>query len=1670
MAKRRLNKKVALVGAAVAVFFVLVVVGAVRHFRQDPGESIGDAEAALKAAREATDEQTKEQNYERAARSFRSAFGRAKTDSLREEILFKMVDMYLETDQWPFVLGCWNEMVKINPDHAKARYGRLKYFNILADSGYSPAWKDVHEQASEFLRVAERAGLLMEDTAKWDVFELEQDATGRQRLGPYLYLVRGRAAVEMASLGTVTDRDQSLAQAADDLKKVLEFDPSNIDAYWYLAQTAVTRGEILASRGDFEERDRTARQALAFLEQAVAIAEADPRAHINLLTLKLTLARGGGSVLLKDHIRSLEPEFVSLMNKFSSSAEASAAVSKFYSVYAIYSGPQLGARNLDRAIVAAKQAIGLDEKNVAYAITAADLHYRRFSIYGQKADVDESIEIAKNALTLPGAQDIPGPRRIANVNNRYYLHALLANCYIEQILESREPKEAPEVQAWLAGAEQAVHEIEQIRGSGEEPLVLKWRGMLELAKGDTQSAIRKLYAAYERLKAVKPPEPPWPRDLEFAHLSYTLAKIFTETSEIGAVNEFLIDALHSGIGETKPEARLDYVDVVLEFNRWSDAIQNITAFEEYSGSNLRSQKLRIRTYIGAKQFDEAEKELAKRPQDDPDTIKLRLALAQAKIRHIRLAIMQKQSQESASIIFRGVGPDEEGPAGSQADVQQFMKTELSTYRQLQAELLEKLLPIEPNSVEQASVVSVCRDYIAQGETSKARRLVDRFLEYFPDNAAVIVHKQILAEPDPRAVSQSRRRDIEEQVLSSIADPIRRATQLGIIYRRYHEPEKAISQLTKALEAGASQEHAPESPALEQMKLAASHLFDIAVDGKDWQLAEQVTKTSRDNNLDDCQGQVFATRLAVAKGEFEDALARIDECLKQKPVFSYAYMLRSNINAALGNEHASLEDIRKAVSLNPLDGTIAKGSASALYRRNQALGDNVSAAQITEARDALERAIALSPGDLGLLSLYADYIAPTEPLRAVAIRQDLHKAAPSLDNALLLGRLAMDVAAKESHAGRKEVLFAIAGSAFEQAKQIGPHDKRMLYHYAEYLRTTGQGEKAKELLQESQDERLLWDHYFQAGQYDDARRVLEQLYKSGTRDSAVLRGLLLVAEKTSDKEAVKKYSEELVSLEDTADNHLTQVQAFLRVGLVKEAEYKLQSVKEKYPNESRILLLQAWLAMRQGQLEKALDLTNQNLQSNPDNPISWRLKGEIDFFRADYDRAISDLRKSKLLSDEPATRISLAKAYLGMERYEDAITELRNTINAPGAPLEARSLLEHIYSRLDRKQALKRFYEETLQKFPDSARWLNRAGAFAIKTSEFDKAEQLYRRAFQARHELHLGQDDKSEIQDVLYATAFDGYLKALLMGAGAPNTRNWNPAKLDRVVQECKKYEDSAFAPIAYLRMAQAKLTLGDRATAAEYCRTAVDKAGTNEMLASEVLLRMYLILGAGEVSSYCEQKLVTNPDSLAANFTMFNLAKINGEYDKAIDYISRCVELTEPNSLRRVDYTVKKAEVLIFAYDRSSDKNYLRIAIADYESLLGKMPNNTNVGSVLNNLAYLLAENNERLPEALQYARRALDAKPNEPGFLDTYAYVLHKNDRNSQAAEFLEASLQQYGQNEIPVPPEVYEHKGMIKERLGAKHEALAAYERALEVGAERLSQKAKQRINEAIERVSP
>jgi Tfp pilus assembly protein PilF len=259
---------------------------------------------------------------------------------------------------------------------------------------------------------------------------------------------------------------------------------------------------------------------------------------------------------------------------------------------------------------------------------------------------------------------------------------------------------------------------------------------------------------------------------------------------------------------------------------------------------------------------------------------------------------------------------------------------------------------------------------------------------------------------------------------------------------------------------------------------------------------------------------------------------------------------------------------------------------------------------------------------------------------------------------------------------------------------------------------------------------------------------------------------------------------------------------------------------------------------------------------------------------------------------------------------------------------------------------------------------------------------------------------------------------------------------------------------------------MGDKDTATQYFRRALERAGTNEDFIIETLRHMSQVVGFDETVKWCNEKLQTQPDSLPINLALFNLYRMSEEYNKALVYVDACIRLTTDNEQANLVYRMNKANILQMAFWKTGDKDYLKKAVQEHESILQKQP--TNV-TVLNNLAYILADTGMDVSKALDYAKRAYEALPGNANVLDTYGYVLLKNGDAKQADEILQRALQQFEQDKINAPVEVYEHIGLTKEKLGQDAEALTAYKRALELADENVSKDVKDRVSASVERLS-
>jgi tetratricopeptide (TPR) repeat protein len=147
---------------------------------------------------------------------------------------------------------------------------------------------------------------------------------------------------------------------------------------------------------------------------------------------------------------------------------------------------------------------------------------------------------------------------------------------------------------------------------------------------------------------------------------------------------------------------------------------------------------------------------------------------------------------------------------------------------------------------------------------------------------------------------------------------------------------------------------------------------------------------------------------------------------------------------------------------------------------------------------------------------------------------------------------------------------------------------------------------------------------------------------------------------------------------------------------------------------------------------------------------------------------------------------------------------------------------------------------------------------------------------------------------------------------------------------------------------------------------------------------------------------------------------------DDAISYYTAAVEL-DP---RMVDAWVQ----LAILYDQrgmadSSDALYRRALRLEPDNALA-----------LNNLSYSLSQRNIRLDEARAMAWRAVQSEPQNPAYLDTYAWVLYKLGEYQEARFYIERAIS-VGGNATH-----YEHLGDILLALQEHAPAVSAWRQAL------------------------
>jgi putative PEP-CTERM system TPR-repeat lipoprotein len=412
-----------------------------------------------------------------------------------------------------------------------------------------------------------------------------------------------------------------------------------------------------------------------------------------------------------------------------------------------------------------------------------------------------------------------------------------------------------------------------------------------------------------------------------------------------------------------------------------------------------------------------------------------------------------------------------------------------------------------------------------------------------------------------------------------------------------------------------------------------------------------------------------------------------------------------------------------------------------------------------------------------------------------------------------------------------------------------------------------------------------------------------------------------------------------------------------------------------------------------------------LAKSPSDRETRLLQGRIQLEAADSAAAIRTFEA--LVEEEGSDATShywLAQSYLRAGRSDAAKSELERAIAADPDLAQAIITLADMHTRDGTPQTGVELLNELIAKQPRLVE------------------------AYRALGSAYLGMDDSARA-----LRAFRKFASMSPQDARGPYTIGvvlQRQGKLD----EARRYLESAHRREpgwmeALLQLVSLDLAQGQADAAMERVRPYLAR-DSNSATLQKLLGDIHANQGElGSAESAYQQALELEPDSTSARMSLAQFYADSERFEEAISVLSQALEVEPEN-----------ATALMLSGSTYERMHKTAHAIAAYQHVLEIRP---NFAPAANNLAYIYAEHENRLDEALELAQLALQSDPDNPQIADTLGWIHYRRGDFDDAVSLLEHSA-----GELPELAEVHFHLGMAYFKLGNLQSARISLQRALEL----------------------
>lgn len=406
---------------------------------------------------------------------------------------------------------------------------------------------------------------------------------------------------------------------------------------------------------------------------------------------------------------------------------------------------------------------------------------------------------------------------------------------------------------------------------------------------------------------------------------------------------------------------------------------------------------------------------------------------------------------------------------------------------------------------------------------------------------------------------------------------------------------------------------------------------------------------------------------------------------------------------------------------------------------------------------------------------------------------------------------------------------------------------------------------------------------------------------------------------------------------------------------------------------------------------------------------------------EFDKAIALYDSIEEIEDH-SIPITLRKVKLRLTSKDTigSINEARKLLNTAPTNVDFNLLLGNIYMQFAQNDSAMAYFNKAHEIDPDNGYvYLYKADFYNLQGDSVNYDKQIYNAL------INKNIDIEQKI------SVLTDYIKAELNESLSQSARIDN---LFDVLIEQHPHE----AAIHDL-YSQYLVTIQNYKDAAEQLGYVLDLEPTNAENWKKLMLVNLMAENYDEAFKAADKALEFNPDNIDLYQYIAPAYYQTKQYDKAIETYKQALAIVDTLNVELMSNLVSGLGDVYFA------KADTIKAFAHYEMAIDYNPANL---MAMNNYAYFLAESNRELDKAEKLSALTVKYEPENPTYLDTYAWIYFKKGEYSLALTYIRSAIN-YSKNEESA--ELLEHFGDILFMNGFHEEAIPQWERAFELNPE-------------------